>query len=120
MAGGRKLLGIARSILVAYMITGMMIFVIAWIAYKCDLSDGAIGLCVIAIYVISNVAGGFCTGRAVEKNRLVYGLLTGLLYVAVLFLVSVLITGGIHNIEVRGISAMLLCIGGAAVGSILS
>ena len=116
----RGALCLIRGMLVAYLITGMLIFILAWVTYKLDLSDNMIGVFVTVIYILSNVAGGFSIARCKGRKRLLYGLLSGALYVAILFLISVIATKGISNIEAEGVAAILLCLGGGALGGIIS
>ena len=75
---------------------------------------------IIAIYVVSTFAGGWIMGKLVGEKRFFWGLLLGIIYFALLLLVSVAVN---HNLSSNGtniVTTMILCAGGGMIGGMVS
>ena len=73
-----------------------------------------------AVYFLSCLAGGFLSGKEFRERRLVWGLLTGVLYGLILLTVSQL-TGGLGSSGIlETVIVSGICLGGGAIGSIIS
>lgn len=108
------------ALLIAYALTGLLVLLSAWITYKMNLSDKAVGFMVVFIYIIVNVIAGLYIGKKLKKKQFLWGMLSGALYALILFLISVVLTGGVANIAASGLCTMLLSAGGGTLGGMIS
>ena len=77
-----------RSLLISYLLSGVLLASLAFALYKLRLSEGPVNLMVFAVYLAACLTGGFLAGRRIRQRRSFWGLLSGLLYFMVLFAVS--------------------------------
>ena len=113
-------LSLVRSLLFSYILTGILLFALSFLLYKMKLSRGQVRMGVYAVYVLSCLFGGFLAGKQIKPRRFVWGGLTGILYFAVLFLLSLLLNQGFT----AGIPGVLLdfalCAGSGTIGGMVS
>lgn len=76
------------ALIVAYVITVLALFGIAFVMLKLQPDAGTTELLILAVYVLSCFAGGWYAGRRAGQRKFLQGLLVGVLYFAVLFLIS--------------------------------
>ncbi len=113
-------LSLLRSLFISYVLTGLLLLLLSFLLYKMKLSRTQIRGGVYVIYVIACLVGGLFAGKQIKSRRFLWGGLSGCLYFAVLFLLSLLFGKGIHT----GISGLLLsfalCTGGGTIGGMMS
>ena len=107
-------------LLIAYLVTGLLLLLLAFLAYKANLSEQGTRIGILIIYVLSSFVAGFITGKKSRKRKFLFGAMMGICYFVVLFLLSL----GIHDKVAPGAfakwSAGLLCMGGGMLGGMLS
>ena len=54
---------IIKILFAMYIVTGVILIMLAFLLYKMDLSENVINIGVILVYVISGFLGGFIIGR---------------------------------------------------------
>ena len=69
-----------RSLLISYLLSGILLLVMSFALYKLKLKEAQINTAVYAVYVIACLVGGILSGKALQNRRFFWGLLTGLLY----------------------------------------
>lgn len=116
----KGLFSILKSLIVAYVVTGLLLLFIALLMQKFGLSDNQVRLFVIMIYGVSTILGGLVFGKIKKNKRLINGLLFGIMYFAVLVLVSALINHGFENEAGKNIISFVICILGGIIGGIMS
>lgn len=116
----KGLFSILKSLIVAYVITGLLLLFTALLMQKIGLSDNQIRLFVILIYGLSNILGGFVLGKIKKKRRFLNGILFGFIYFAVLILVSAVINHGFENDFLKNLISMVICLLGGVIGGIMS
>ena len=118
---GKKIaIFIGGCLLIAYLVTGLLLLLLAFLAYKANLSEQGSGIGILVIYVLSSFVAGFITGKKSKKRKFLFGAMMGICYFVVLLLLSL----GIHDKVAPGAfakwSAGLLCMGGGMLGGMLS
>ena len=103
-----------------YIITGILLLLLAFLMYKADLSEPMVNGAIIAIYIISGFLGGFMMGKRTGVKKYLWGLLMGALYYGVLLLVGVVLHQGLDAEPVHLISTMVLCLLSATAGGMIS
>jgi len=66
-----------RNLLITYILTGILLVVLALALYRFRLKEGQIRLGVNAIYIIACLFGGVLMGKSVRHRRFFWGLLSG-------------------------------------------
>ena len=75
-----KLIGILKTLIAGYIITIALLIIIC--------------ICITAAYGISTFAGGLILGHIRKCNRLIWGILYGIIYFCILCVISVAINQG--------------------------
>ena len=103
-----------------YIITGILLLLLAFLMYRMDLSEPVANGAIIAIYIISGFLGGFLIGKKVGVKKYLWGFLMGALYYCVLFLVGLLLHQSVDVDAVHLISTMVLCLLSSTAGGMIS
>lgn len=115
-----KVLWVLKSLLISYMVTGIMLLLLALMLYKFKLDEKAVSAGIVAIYVAATLIGGLCIGKMAKNRRFLWGLILGALY----FLLLILITFGVYRTldgnGIHMITTFFLCAGGGMVGGMVS
>ena len=61
---------ILRDLVAMYVITGILLVVLAALLGRVDMSDAAVSIGIIATYIISCFAGGFFIGKKKKRKKL--------------------------------------------------
>lgn len=77
-----------KVLIAAYLVTMVILLVLAGLLYKLELSEPVVDGGIIAAYVLSCFLGGFLMGKLQKTRKFMWGMIIGLLYYAVLFGVS--------------------------------
>ena len=102
-----------------YIITGILLLLLAFLMYKMDLAEPVVNGAIIAIYIISGFFGGFLMGKKAGVKKYLWGLLMGALYYGILFFVGLLLHQGMDVDTVHLISTMALCLLSATAGGMI-
>ena len=109
-----------KSLLCAYIVTGILLLILTLLLYKAGLSEENINAGIILTYVISTFAGGFVMGKLTGTKKFLWGLLLGVLYFVLLLLISL---GVYHTLQAEItnlLTTFLLCAGGGMLGGMVS
>ena len=71
---------VLKALVAAYIVTGLLLLILAFALYKLGLSENVVELGVVFIYLLSSAIGGFFIGKCMEVKRLLWGVLLGLFY----------------------------------------
>lgn len=111
---------LTRAVILSFLVSAASVFLLSWGLYVMKWEAAGSETAIRCVYFLSCLAGGFLSGKEFRERRLVWGLLSGFLYGMILLTVSQL-TGGLGSCEIWEIAIVLgLCLGGGAVGSIIS
>ena len=112
------------TLAVMFVISGVLLLLLAWGLYQLDLSEAVVKIGVIAIYIAACFLGGFLIGRWVQDKKYLWGLLVGALYFLLLFVVSILLKKGMGEVAleepVRIFTTFALCTASAMAGGMFS
>ena len=103
-----------------YIITGILLLLLAFLMYKMDLAEPVVNGAIIAIYIISGFFGGFLMGKKAGVKKYLWGLLMGALYYGVLILVGLVLHQGLDVEPIHLLSTMALCLLSATAGGMIS
>ena len=89
-------------------------------SYKFELNEGAVTAGVTAVYLISTFTGGLVVGKLAKVRRFLWGIVLGILYFALLLLVTVGIYRTFHGSSTEILVTFALCAGGGMAGGMIS
>lgn len=111
-----KTASVLKGLMVSFLLSVGMIFVLAFFLYKFSLPKTVIGVGVILIYIISTFAGGLILGKSMGRKKYLWGLALGTIYFLILMIVSLLVNGGFQNQPGNIILTLVLCAGSGMLG----
>ena len=111
---------ILKSLLCAYVVTGILLLLLALFAYKLNLEEKQVTIAVMAIYLVSTFVGGFMIGKWKRVRKFWWGMLVGAGYFMLLLIVSLGIYHSLKNGGGKVVTVMFLCLGGGLLGGMLA
>lgn len=103
-----------------FLLSALILAALAAIMMKNNMGAGFISGGVIASYVISCLAGGFCMGQYTGKHKFVWGILIGISYFGILFVAGRLIYHTGIQADIQLISSFLICMVAGMLGGMLA
>lgn len=104
----------------SYVVTGVALAILAFLVLKMELAESVVNIAIVVIYVVASFIGGFKTGKKVKEKKFVWGLVLGVLYIVVIYLVSIVISRNFNLTSASSFTAFFLCVGGGLLGGMLS
>ena len=81
--GNKKIvLKVLSTLLIMYILTGVALFVLAFLLYKMELTENIVTIGITAIYVVSGLLGGIIIGKRMKTRRFLWGIIMGAAYAA--------------------------------------
>lgn len=118
--GNTVWINLAVYLFCTILVTFVVLLLLAVLLYKADLSEQIISVGIIATYVISSFVGGFLTGKKMKQKKYLWGLVIGVVYFMIVFIVSVLIKGSFKDVSDSLFTTLILCAGGGMLGGMIS
>lgn len=112
-----KLVDILKTLLISYLITAVLLLLLALGLYKFNMSAWQITAGVIVTYALSTFVGGYILAKKQKSRRLLWGIALGLIYFVILVVVSLLLNRGVSMDQTYAIRAIIICIGAGAIGA---
>lgn len=109
-----------KSLLFSYILTGVLLAILAFLLYKLGLSEKIVSAAMIVIYVAATFFGGFVTGKKMGSRKFLWGLVMGGAYFLILAVVSFCAGKGSVQIGNSFFTTLALCAGGGMLGGMLS
>lgn len=116
----QALIGLLKALLCAFVVSGVLLVLLTFLLYKWNLDEGKVTAGIILIYVLSTFIGGFVAGKLIRIRKFLWGLACGILYFALLLLVSFGVYRSLQGNGTHMITTFLLCAGGGMLGGMLS
>ena len=109
-----------KSLLAAYIVTGLLLLLLALLLYKLQLSESVVNIGIIAIYVAACFLGGFLEGKMMQTRKFLWGGAIGRLYLAVLAIISLAVGQGFSGSSSHFVTTLILCMAGGTLGGMVS
>ena len=109
-----------KSLLAAYIVTGLLLLLLALLLYKLQLSESVVNIGIIAIYIAACFLGGFLEGKMMKTRKFLWGGAFGLLYFAVLAIISLAVGQGFSGSSSHFVTTLILCMAGGTLGGMVS
>ncbi len=108
------------NIICAYVVTLIMLLILAFLLYKMNISEKTISGGIIITYILSCFAAGFLAGRQMKQKRFLWGLIMGMAYYIILLVLSIAMNQTLDTMHNSVFTTLLLCAGGGMMGGMLS
>lgn len=108
------------SLLGGYGITFLGIVIISMLLLFFQISEDMVDIGIMAIYVLACLGGGFIIGKRTKSRKFLWGMVSGVIYFAILLVVSFLVQSSMKNIGNDLVTVMLMCIGSGTLGGMIS
>ena len=115
-----KLIKLLKALFCSYLLTGILLLLLAFLLYQFRLKERQIDIGIIVIYVLSTFVGGFLSGKWMKVRKFLWGMLTGMLYFLLLFVVSFAVYKTIQQNGISLLTTFALCVGGGMIGGMIS
>lgn len=109
-----------KILFVMYLVTFILLLLLAWVLYQMEPGELVSKVWLIAVYVISGFLGGFLIGKRTKSKKFLWGCLMGLLYFAVLLVVSLLMYKGLAEDWMHLVTTCILCVTSGTAGGMIS
>ncbi len=103
-----------------FLLSALILMILSAVMLKNHMGAGFISGGVIAIYVISCLAGGFLLGQYMGKHKFLWGILIGGCYFGIILLAGKLIYHNGGGWDIQLISSCLICIVAGMLGGMLA
>lgn len=119
LQAGFPVMAFGKCLLFSYILTGVLLLVMALLLYKLELSAGMVSVGVILIYVVSTFFGGFIMGKCTGNKKFIWGFFIGLAYFLILLIVSLLANHSAGQVTNDVVTTLLICVGAGMIGGML-
>lgn len=108
------------TLLGAYIITGVLLFILAFLVFQFRLGEPAVDIAIIAVYILTNFIAGFYMGKKKKVKKYLMGLGIGSAYFAVLVVVSLICNHGLQDFAGNFFTTLAVCAGAGTIGGMIS
>lgn len=108
-----------KCLLASYLLTGMLLLLLALGLYKLQLSEQVVRIGIIIIYILSAFLAGFLVAKVQDKRKFLWGALLGVLYFFVLLLISLITNRLVQDMTFSAFTILLICGGSGMLGGML-
>jgi len=115
-----KLMIILKALILAYVVTGVLLLILALLLYKMELNESQVSIGIIAIYLIASFIGGWTAGKSSGSKKFIWGTIVGVVYFLILALISLVTKHTLEAPSLQMVTTLVLCVGGGLLGGMLS
>ena len=115
-----KFMWMLKALLVSYIITAVLLMGLTLLLYKFELDEKFVSAGIVAIYGTSTLIGGIIIGKLVRVKRFLWGMTLGVLYFAMLLVITLGIYRTLNGDGVNLMTTLILCAGGGMAGGMIS
>lgn len=98
-----------KELFVQIIISFLLIVAFSFVAFKLIFSEKIIHNLILIIYAISSFIGGMIVGKNTEKRKFLWGLAAGIIYFAIILMISFASTGNIGDKSINTLTTALVC-----------
>lgn len=111
---------LVKALFISYLCTGVILLILACIMYKAEPPNMFISAGVVFSYIFSAFVGGMIVGKKTQEKRFLWGIISGMLYFAIIFAISILMNKDIVSQIGSTITVFITCGFGGMLGGMLS
>lgn len=107
-------------LLFSYLLTLSGLLILSLLLYKLSISESAVNIGIIVIYIFSTFLTAYLCGRKMKKKKFLWGILLGTSYFLVLLLISLITKQTNVILGTNVLTAYMLCAGAGTLGGMLA
>ena len=111
---------ILKSLMLAYLVTGVCLLILAVALYKLHLSESVIGIGIIVVYALASLIAGFFAGKCFGNHKFLWGLGSAAGYFLILLVVSYALREDPKEIVSNIYTTLAICAGSGMLGGMLA
>ena len=111
---------LAMVLFIMFIISGLLLLLLALLLYRLELSEAVVKVAVIIIYIVTGMSGGILMGKKIKDKKFLWGFLAGTVYFGILFVVSLAVKGGTGIEPVKMVTTWVLCACAGTAGGMIS
>lgn len=116
----RKIMWMMKSLLASYIVTAILLLVLALLLYKFEIGERIVSAGIVSIYIVSTLVGGILIGKIARTRRFIWGIGLGMIYFLLLLLITLGVYRTVSTDMANLITTWILCVGGGMIGGMLS
>ncbi|MDE6916514.1 MAG: TIGR04086 family membrane protein [Lachnospiraceae bacterium] len=117
--GTERLVALLKCLMAAYLITGVLLVLVAGLLYKFSIGENIVDISIIVIYCVSSLLAGLFYSKGAQSRRFVWGMLAGAAYFVIICAVSAVADPGFSPVSNACITTLLICLGSGMLGGML-
>lgn len=107
-------------LLLSYLITIGGLLLLALLLYKIPLSESAVNIGIILIYILSTFLTSFICGKKMKTKKFLWGFLLGTSYFLVLLIISLITNQSNVILGTNVLTSFMICAGAGTLGGMLA
>jgi putative membrane protein (TIGR04086 family) len=116
----KNAVALLKCLIAAYIISALLLLIVAFVLYMADISEGFVTVCIILIYCVSSLFAGYIYAKRAICRRFMWGLMAGVAYFVIICVVSAFLEPEFSMLSISCITTLFICTGSGMVGGILS
>lgn len=117
---GEKVLFLLKCLLFSYIVTAGLLLLLSLFLYRFHLQEKVVSISIIVIYVLVTFLSGLLAGKRMKNKKFMWGLVMGILYFAVLAIVSLIVNRSLQDVAANFATVFMLCAGSGMLGGMIS
>ncbi|MCM1182085.1 MAG: TIGR04086 family membrane protein [Roseburia sp.] len=114
-----RIVALIKCLIASYLITGVLLMVVAALLYKFSLSENVVEICIIAIYCISSLLAGLFFSKGAASRRFLWGMIAGAAYFLIICAISMVVEQSFTLLSNASITTLFICLGSGMLGGML-
>jgi putative membrane protein, TIGR04086 family/integral membrane protein, TIGR04097 family len=115
-----KVMTMIKALLASYIITGIILLLLALLMYKLEPPSGVISVGIVFAYIFSCFIGGFILGKNTKEKRFLWGIIVGCLYFILILFISMMMGKEVFGQIGSTITVFIMCSLGGMLGGMIS
>ncbi len=120
MLSGEGILFMMKCLLFSYVLTAGLLLLLALMLYRFGLQEKTVNIGIILIYIAVTFLAGLFAGKRAGSRKFLWGLWMGVLYFAVLAMVSLAVNRSISDVASNFVTVFCLCGGSGMLGGMVA
>lgn len=119
-AKGNPLTAILAVVFAMFVVSGILLLILAAVLYKAEPSESVVKIGIVAIYIIAGFLGGLLMGKMMREQKFLWGLAAGVIYFVILFVASAVVKRGFDMELAKVVTTFILCAASGMAGGMVS
>lgn len=115
----KKMIGFVRVLVAAFVITGALLLLFAFILYKWEVSEMLMTVGTLVIYILSCFLSGLLMGKSGRERAVMWGMLAGVAYYLILVLIALFVAEPKDASGMTMVVNLFICTASGMIGAMV-